>query len=357
MPLKKVFIIVPAAVNTSPIKGAAALANSLSQFVSVTFIALRPGSREVDFLNKSIDRVLFTGKESWYMKLVTLRQLIKDDVSKDYVATISFGLSADFFNGLCTNLAVTCASVRGNLPIVYVNTYGFIGRLIAYFHLKWLKRMTHVVSMTNTMSMQVQKYIGHRSPVIGNFIDESRLVIYRKKYYSEKKYRFVFIGSLIKGKQVLLLLDAIASLVKNNTDVRLDVLGGGPLLHDLKNRSIQLGIVDKVVFYGHIEEPYDYLSNSDVFVLPSISEGISRAALEALFLGIPCVLRDVDGASELIQEKVNGCLFKDDSELADAMIRAVELSHSRSERKSLLPDKFRQQNAAKQYLSLLESSA
>jgi hypothetical protein len=54
---------------------------------------------------------------------------------------------------------------------------------------------------------------------------------------------------------------------------------------------------------------------------------------------------------------VNGCLFKDDSELADAMIRAVELSHSRSERKSLLPDKFRQQNAAKQYLSLLESSA
>jgi len=160
MSLKKVFIIVPAAVNTSPIKGAAALANSLSQFVSVTFVALRPGSREIDFLNKSIERVLFIDKESWRMRLETLQQLIKDAGSKDHVATISFGLSADFLNGFCTNLAITCASVRGNLPVVYISTYGFVGRLISYFHLKWLKRMTHVVSMTNYHTLLLHFRIG-----------------------------------------------------------------------------------------------------------------------------------------------------------------------------------------------------
>ena len=50
-------------------------------------------------------------------------------------------------------------------------------------------------------------------------------------------------------------------------------------------------------------------------VLPSFSEGVSRSALEALFLGVPCVLRDVDGASELIHDGINGYLFNENSEL------------------------------------------
>ena len=91
-------------------------------------------------------------------------------------------------------------------------------------------------------------------------------------------------------------------------------------------------------------------------VLPSLSEGVSRSALEALYLGVPCVLRDVDGSSELIQEGINGYLFSENSELPNAMMRAVELSRNRNELVSLLPEKFRQKRAARQYLDLLESS-
>ena len=67
-------------------------------------------------------------------------------------------------------------------------------------------------------------------------------------------------------------------------------------------------------------------------------------------------MRDVDGSSELIQEGLNGVLFEKDDDLMDAIVHALKLSRNRTSRSSLLPDKFRQQYAARKYLDLLESN-
>ena len=215
--------------------------------------------------------------------------------------------------------------------------------------------MDHVVSMTNVMAKQVEKYIGTSSPVIGNFIDESGLNSYNH-YCISGKYKIIFTGSIIYGKQPILLIDSISELIKNGIDLQLDILGKGVLLDSVITRVQELGISNRVNFHGYVKEPYSYIASSDVLVLPSLSEGVSRSALEALFLGVPCVLRDVDGSSELIQEGVNGTLFAKDDDLTDAILRALKLSRSRSSRSSLLPDNFRQHYAARQYLELLESN-
>lgn len=132
----------------------------------------------------------------------------------------------------------------------------------------------------------------------------------------------------------------------------MDILGDGPLGERTKSLVNEYGVQKSVHFHGHVKNPYPIVAAADVMVLPSLSEGLPRAALEALHLGVPCVLRHADGNIELIQPGLNGLLFEKDSELFEKMIQAAELSRSRLG-KSLLPGKFRQENSAKSYFELV----
>ena len=115
-----------------------------------------------------------------------------------------------------------------------------------------------------------------------------------------------------------------------------------------------LNLNDIVKVHGHVSSPYKLISESSVFVLPSESEGTSRASLEALHLGIPCVLRNIDGNSELVEDGINGFLFNRDDDLLDAMLKAINFCNPYLGRESLLPEFYRQEKCGKAYLELLE---
>jgi glycosyltransferase involved in cell wall biosynthesis len=112
------------------------------------------------------------------------------------------------------------------------------------------------------------------------------------------------------------------------------------------------------MMHGHLSAPYQLLAQADTLVLPSSSEGVSRASLEALHLGVPCILRYIDGNAELIHSGVNGALFKRDEKLSNAMREVAVWSRSRGEKiESLIPPTFRQSFAAQRYMALMESLA
>jgi glycosyltransferase involved in cell wall biosynthesis len=140
-----------------------------------------------------------------------------------------------------------------------------------------------------------------------------------------------------------------------NKNVKLDMIGSGPLMNDTNREVERLGLQGIVKLHGHLSNPYFLISKADVFVLPSLAEGTSRASLEALYLGVPCVLRQVDGNSELIQSGFNGVLFNEDDELVDAMLDAFRISKLQSNN-NLLPDFFRQKESSDRYLNLVENS-
>ena len=134
-------------------------------------------------------------------------------------------------------------------------------------------------------------------------------------------------------------------------------MGDGPLRSAIEDRVQQLQLERIVSVHGNRDEPYDILARADVMALPSLSEGLSRASLEALYLGVPCVLREVDGNSELIRDGVNGTLFRETASLAGAMMATAAWSRARTGRRdSLLPDAYRQQSAVHKYLALLDSA-
>ena len=113
------------------------------------------------------------------------------------------------------------------------------------------------------------------------------------------------------------------SLEKKGIDCHLDILGDGPLRQKLFEKVKTLGISNRVKFHGHISEPYKMLQSADYLVIPSQSEGISRAVLEALFFGIPCILRNVDANYGIIIPGVNGFLFQKDEELVNVLENAA----------------------------------
>ncbi len=355
MAISSAFVIVPSAVLDSPVKGAAALANSLTRWFDVTFVVLKGGMSNFSLLNDDVQKIILSEKGNFVQKVLFLRRLFKEKGGRDQVVSISSCLSADFMNSCCVDVAVTFATVRGDLPEVYPITYGKLGKWIAYCHLKRLSKMDYVISMTSSMSKQVKAYIKKDSPIIGNFIDEARLDGFRRKKPIVGSYKFVYTGSLIYGKQPQLLIQAIGNVVDRGFSVELDILGDGPLLDELKCQAGHLSNPKSIRFHGYVKEPFKYIAAADVLVLPSISEGVSRSVLESLYLGIPSVMRNIDGSSELIHDGVNGGLFNDDADLPDTMLEVAKLSRSNEWfDEVLIPEGFRQYPSVEKYIKLLE---
>ena len=107
--------------------------------------------------------------------------------------------------------------------------------------------------------------------------------------------------------------------------------------------------------HNELENPFNVLSQSDLFILPSMSEGVSRAAMEALYIGIPTIMRDIDGNYELINNN-NGKLFSKDEDLKKTIISSMKLVNKKNDlkrRKNLLPNKFSYDSVTSKYQKLI----
>ncbi len=137
------------------------------------------------------------------------------------------------------------------------------------------------------------------------------------------RLRLVTVGRLHwkKGQEYALL--ALRRLIDEGVPARLTVVGDGPDLQRLLYTSRDLGLENRVEFPGELdrEELLGVLHGSDVFVLPSLSEGISNAALEAMACGLPVVSTTVGGMPEAIRDGIDGMLVppRDPSALARSL--------------------------------------
>ena len=111
---------------------------------------------------------------------------------------------------------------------------------------------------------------------------------------------FITIGRLSPEKGHGKLLQAFARLAKRRSDVRLYIVGEGPLRNELIAEATRLRLRDKVVFTGQLSNPFPLLAECDCFVLPSDYEGQPMVLLEALALGIPIVATDIPGSRSIL---------------------------------------------------------
>jgi len=122
-----------------------------------------------------------------------------------------------------------------------------------------------------------------------------------------------------------LLLQAAAQLLSKGHSITLELVGGGAKHRVLVELAKDLGIDKHVTFHGHIETPQeirDILDRADLFAMPSRTEGVPRALIEAMARGLPCIGSDIGGIPELLPPD---CLFTSGSveELTELLLSAL----------------------------------
>jgi glycosyltransferase involved in cell wall biosynthesis len=129
-------------------------------------------------------------------------------------------------------------------------------------------------------------------------------------------------GRMKTQKGQAFLLEAFAGLRRRMDDLRLLIVGDGPLRPDLEQRAKDLGIDKEVRFAGSRRDIYPFLSIMDLFVLPSLWEGMGTAIVEAMAAGRPVVASDIPPLREIIPSSELGLLVPPGD--AKALERAVE---------------------------------
>lgn len=344
------FIIVPAFTFDGPVKGAIALANAIAQYFEIHFVSLKGGVEESYIVDPRVQVIELGSIKSWVLKRKAMLSLMSSDVDRNVV--ISYCFSADVFSLFLGKNSLLSSSVRANNLVNYRHTYGIPGIVLAYFHYFLLRFFDRVYSLDEVMAAQVDRLSRRQSVVVRNFIDESQAEDYRSGFSDTEAIQLVFVGSLTPRKQPLLLAKAVQKLVAQGLDVSCFFIGEGVLRAELEQFVAANRLGSQIKLLGFQREPLSLVARADVFVLPSLSEGSPRAALEALFLGVPCVLRNVDGNAYLVSSGVNGVLFQTDDQLLEAIKGAVVLVRKLRDlagggkKNNLLPDRNRQSLAA-----------
>lgn len=139
------------------------------------------------------------------------------------------------------------------------------------------------------------------------------------------------VGRLVELKNQRLLLDAVAQLAPSHPDLVVVLAGDGPLRNELEAFAAQRGIADRVVFTGARKDVPRLLNAFDVFALPSRTEGLSIALLEACAAGLPLLATRVGGNDEIVQANQTGLLVPSDdvAELRTALSRLLQVPAER----------------------------
>jgi glycosyltransferase involved in cell wall biosynthesis len=116
------------------------------------------------------------------------------------------------------------------------------------------------------------------------------------------------VGNLYPVKGQTYLLKALAMVAQSFPDVACLIAGRGQLLGALQAEAAQLALGDRVQFLGFRQDIPELLREIDIFVLPSLSEGLPLSALEAMAAGKPVVATDVGGTGEAVLDGQTGFL-------------------------------------------------
>lgn len=197
-----------------------------------------------------------------------------------------------------------------------------------------LRNSDAVIALTEDMKKEMQKICNKDIIVIPNGINLenferlSRENIRRKLEITNEQKIVIFAGTLRPIKGVKYLIQAMNLIRQKNTKASLMLIGDGEERQSLEELVKESNLGDCVTFVGQVpnEEVLEYMAASDVFVLPSLSEGFPLVILEAMASGLPIVATKVGGLPEIIKEGDNGFLVepKDSIEIAEKVLLLLQ---------------------------------
>ncbi|MFZ5998714.1 MAG: glycosyltransferase [Nitrospirota bacterium] len=292
------------------------------------------GKNELDRYGKAIYLGIDNPARS---KMHTLRSLVKVIKTERPVVLHCHRHKATVFG-------VIASMIAGDIKVVS-HVHG-LGRTRSYkrrfFNFFILKRIEKVIAISESVRQDIigtnWRLDGEKIAVVMNGIDLKKI---DGTTTSKKNARMLLnvpenalvygtVGRLITTKGQRYLLDAFAKVSITIPHARLVIIGEGPLERELKDKAQMLGISQSVLFLGYRNDVFDLLKALDIFVFPSLAEGLGLALLEAMAARLPIIASRVGGIPEVLDDGKYGVLVapRDASELADSMITAGLLNEA-----------------------------
>ncbi|MDH3258792.1 MAG: glycosyltransferase, partial [Deltaproteobacteria bacterium] len=215
-----------------------------------------------------------------------------------------YGRVAAFFAG------ISSVTTEHN---VYLKKYKMHRRIVNWLLAKRTERIIAVSEMVKNYVI-ARDWIGSRKvEVIHNGIDLSRFSSRLSKTIAREKlgiptdcFLLGIVGRLSEQKGHIHLIHAMPAVKESIAEVRLLIVGPGPLEASLRKEVESLALGETVLFLGSRRDIPDILAALDVFVMPSLWEGLPVALLEAMSFSLPAVVSEVGGVAEIIENGENG---------------------------------------------------
>ncbi|MFL6617322.1 MAG: glycosyltransferase family 4 protein [Povalibacter sp.] len=138
------------------------------------------------------------------------------------------------------------------------------------------------------------------------------------------------VGRLVHEKNHIVLIDALRELRLRGIDAHVVIAGVGPCRELLEERAIAAGLQSHVTLTGVMDDVRGLLASVDVFVLPSLTDTFSNAALEAMSMSRPVILSRTGGATEMVQDGREGFIIAPSTD-ADELVRVLCSLHAQPE--------------------------
>lgn len=204
-------------------------------------------------------------------------------------------------------------------------------------HLQWrfkkivskvvLNNADAIIALSQNMKDDMQKISKKEVYILPNGVDTTSFNESKNKS-NDNTTEIVYIGSLLPVKGVEYLIEAINILHQTHPKISLTIVGDGSNRRSLEQIVKKHGLEQNIIFTGKIshEDVPNRLNSNDIFVLPSISEGMPNVLLEAMAAGLPIVATNVGGIPDIVKNNKNGYLVepKNPQQLAERIHFLIE---------------------------------
>jgi glycosyltransferase involved in cell wall biosynthesis len=136
------------------------------------------------------------------------------------------------------------------------------------------------------------------------------------------------VGRIVSDKGINELISAFSEIQESKTDIKLLLVGPyEPELDPLKEETlIQINANKSIFSVGYQDEVRPYFAISDCLVFPSYREGFPNVVMQAGAMGLPCIVSDINGCNEIIEDTKNGYIIpvKDKQAIKVALLNILE---------------------------------